>query len=56
MKRANTEVVIFDAIREGARPGSGIDDAEALRNVPRDWGGGILTDRVEVIAPLLQPE
>jgi glycerophosphoryl diester phosphodiesterase len=56
MKRANTEVVIFDAIREGARPGGGIDDAEALRNVPRDWGGGILTDRVEVIAPLLQPE
>jgi glycerophosphoryl diester phosphodiesterase len=54
MQRANTEVMIVGPIRRGARPGiNGIDGADAFAGVPHDWRGGIVTDRIEVIAPLV---
>jgi glycerophosphoryl diester phosphodiesterase len=53
MQDANTEVIMVDALRRGERPGiGGIDSAEAFAHVPRDWRGGVATDRIEVIGPL----
>jgi glycerophosphoryl diester phosphodiesterase len=54
MQSANTEVYIVDAIHRGERPGvGGIDDEAALAQVPRDWRGGVTTDRIEVVGPLV---
>jgi glycerophosphoryl diester phosphodiesterase len=53
MQGANTEVMIVGPIRRGERPGiGGIDDAETFVTVPRDWRGGVVTDRIEAIGPL----
>ncbi len=53
MRDANTEVILVSPLRRGERPGvGGIDDAETFAAVPRDWRGGVATDRVEVIGPL----
>lgn len=53
MRRADSEVIIVDAIRRGEKPGvGGIDDAEAFAAVPLNWRGGVATDRIEVIGPL----
>lgn len=55
MQAANTEIMIVGPIHRGERPGiGGIDDAEAFAMVPRDWRGGIVTDRIEVIGPLAE--
>lgn len=54
MQAANTEVIIVSPLRRGERGGVvGIDDADAFAHVPRDWRGGIATDRIEVIGPLV---
>lgn len=53
MQAAESEVFIVDAIRPGERPGvGGIDDAETFAAVPRDWRGGVVTDRIETVGPL----
>lgn len=53
MQRADSEVIIVDAIRRGEKPGvGGVDDAEAFAAIPRGWRGGVATDRIEVIGPL----
>jgi glycerophosphoryl diester phosphodiesterase len=53
MQTVNTEVMIVGPIRRGERPGiGGIDDAETFAAVPRDWRGGVVTDRIERIGPL----
>lgn len=53
MQSVNTEVLIVGPIRRGERPGiGGVDDAETFATVPRDWRGGVVTDRIEDIAPL----
>jgi glycerophosphoryl diester phosphodiesterase len=53
MQAANTEVMIVGPIRRGERPGiGGVDDAETFASVPRDWRGGVVTDRIELIGPL----
>jgi len=53
MRDANTDVILVSPLRRGERPGvGGIDDAETFAAVPRDWRGGVATDRVEVIGPL----
>lgn len=53
MRAANTDVFIVGPIRDGERPGiGGIDDAEAFEQVPADWRGGVVTDRIEIIGPL----
>jgi glycerophosphoryl diester phosphodiesterase len=53
MQQAGSEVIIVDAIRRGETPGvGGVDDAEAFAAIPRDWRGGVATDRIEVIGPL----
>ncbi|PZO56206.1 MAG: glycerophosphodiester phosphodiesterase [Alphaproteobacteria bacterium] len=52
MQNANTDVMIVGPIRRGERPGiGGIDDAETFDAVPRDWRGGVVTDRIEIIGP-----
>jgi glycerophosphoryl diester phosphodiesterase len=53
MRTANTDVFIVGPIRDGERPGiGGIDDAETFEQVPADWHGGVVTDRIEIIGPL----
>ncbi|MBX9747398.1 MAG: glycerophosphodiester phosphodiesterase [Hyphomonadaceae bacterium] len=53
MQEANTDVMIVGPINRGERPGiGGIDDAETFAAIPRDWRGGLVTDRIEVIGPL----
>lgn len=53
MQDANSEVIIVGAIRRGERPGVGVvDSAEAFEEVPRDWRGGVATDRIEIIGPI----
>ncbi len=53
MQNANTEVYITGAIPKGQRVGMyGIDDAEDLASIPRDWRGGVGADAIEVIGPL----
>jgi glycerophosphoryl diester phosphodiesterase len=53
MQSADTEVMIVGPIRRGERLGvGGVDDAAAFAAVPRDWRGGVVTDRIEVIGPL----
>jgi glycerophosphoryl diester phosphodiesterase len=53
MQDANSEVIIVGAIRRSERPGvGGVDSAEAFEEVPRDWRGGVATDRIEIIGPL----
>ena len=57
MQRADTEVIIVDAIRKGETPGvGGVDDAATFAEVPRGWRGGVATDRIEVIGPLAPRE
>lgn len=54
MQAANSDVFIVGPIHQGERPGiGGIDDAETFAGVPRNWRGGVVTDRIEVIAPLV---
>jgi glycerophosphoryl diester phosphodiesterase len=54
MQANNTEVYISDDVPFGERLGiNGVDDAEAFARLPRDWRGGVATDRIEVIAPLV---
>lgn len=46
-----SELVLVGALEGGFI--SGIDDADALREVPADFGGWIWTNRVEALGPLL---
>lgn len=53
MQRVNTDVVLIAPISLGENPGMvGVDDAGAFATVPRNWRGGVATDRIEVIGPL----
>lgn len=53
MQSVDTEVMIVGPIRRGERPGiGGIDDAQTFASVPREWRGGVVTDRIELIGPL----
>lgn len=53
MQNANTDVIIVDAIKRGETPGvGGVDDAASFAHVPRDWRGGVATDRIETIGPI----
>ena len=53
MRDAGSEVVIAGPIHRGERMGiNGVDDAEAFAAVPRNWRGGVVTDRIEIIGPL----
>lgn len=53
MQRANTDVVLIAPINPGEHAGMvGVDDASTFATVPRDWRGGVATDRIEVIGPL----
>lgn len=51
-QRANSDVMIVGPIRNGELTLNGVDDAETFASVPRNWRGGIVTDRVEVVGPM----
>lgn len=53
MKRHNTEVYVFGPMGQ-ERGGSGIDTPELLAQVMPEFRGGINTDHVEVIGPLVK--
>lgn len=54
MQAAGSDVYIAGPLRRGERPGvGGIDDAESLSRIPRGWRGGLTTDRIEIVGPLV---
>ncbi|MDX2238368.1 MAG: glycerophosphodiester phosphodiesterase family protein [Hyphomonadaceae bacterium] len=54
MQAAGSEVVLIGPIDAGGPLlASGIDDAATLDRVPAGWRGGVSTDAVEIIGPLL---
>ncbi len=55
MKHAGSDVFIMGP-NEGEPFSRGIDSREDLRNVPKPFSGGIWTNRIDRIAPLLAPE
>jgi glycerophosphoryl diester phosphodiesterase len=54
MKAAGTEVILWGPY-DGTGFSSGIDDAEALANIPEQFDGYVWTNRIEVTGPLLKP-
>ncbi len=57
MRAVNTEVVLVAPLNRRERAGvGGIDDAETFASIPRDWRGGVATDRIEVIGPLAEEQ
>ena len=53
MRAAGTDVFVANRYAKGDAGSSGIDDAAALAKLPSRYDGGILTDRIDVIAPLV---
>lgn len=55
MQRVGSEVIIVGPIRRGERAGvGGVDDEATFATIPRDWRGGVATDRIEIIGPIAQ--
>jgi hypothetical protein len=45
--------VIAGPIESGERLSiNGVDDAGTFARIPRDWRGGVVTDRIDIIGPL----
>ena len=44
-----------DAQLTGRQSLHGLDDPARLKSLPKDWKGGVSTDRIELIGPLLKP-
>lgn len=56
MQSAGTEVYIAGDLKLRGRQGlGGLDDPARLAALPRGWKGGVSTDRIERIGPLLRP-
>jgi glycerophosphoryl diester phosphodiesterase len=54
MRSVGTKVYLTGPVanlRQGGIPG--LDTPDALRSVPSDWSGGIWTNRIDVIGPLV---
>jgi glycerophosphoryl diester phosphodiesterase len=54
MQQAGSEVRVGGEVQWKVKSFEGVDDAETLARVPDDWPGTIMTDRIEVIGPLLK--
>lgn len=52
LKAAGSEVILIGPYESGDPGTAGIDTAEQLAQVPRDFAGYLWTNRIEVIAPL----
>ena len=56
MQSVGTEVYVAGDLRLQGRQGlGGLDDPARLRRLPRGWKGGVSTDRIERIGPVLRP-
>jgi glycerophosphoryl diester phosphodiesterase len=55
MAGVGSEVVVVGPWR-GERHSRGVDDVEWLRSIPADFGGGVWTNRVDLIGPAVQSE
>jgi glycerophosphoryl diester phosphodiesterase len=53
LRAAGSDVVVLGPYT-GGDFSSGIDDAEALARLPADYAGGLWTNRIELIGPLLR--
>jgi glycerophosphoryl diester phosphodiesterase len=53
MKAANSEVFVLGPYR-GGEFSTGIDTPEQLARLPQDYSGGIWTNEIETIAPLVR--
>jgi len=56
MQGANSEVWLGSGVKGKVMSLQGVDDAEAVAAVPKGWGGGVQTDRIEVVGPLLRSQ
>lgn len=54
MRRTDTAVFVAGAYDRGDAGSSGIDDAAALGGLPPRYDGGILTNRIDLIGPLVR--
>lgn len=56
MQDAGAEVYIAgDAQFTGRQMLHGVDDPAQARKIPRGWKGGVSTDRVDLVGPVLKP-
>lgn len=56
MQKAGAEVYIAgDAQLTGRQTLHGLDDPERAAKIPPDWKGGVSTDRIDLIGPVLKP-
>jgi glycerophosphoryl diester phosphodiesterase len=53
MKAANSEVFVLGPYRGGGFS-SGIDTSEQFARLPQSYSGGIWTNEIEAIAPLIR--
>jgi len=56
MQQANSEVWLGAGVKGKVMSLEGVDDAAAVASVPKGWRGGVQTDRIEVVGPLLKPK
>lgn len=56
MQAAGAEVYIAgDAQLSGRQSLHGLDDPERAKRIPRGWKGGVSTDRIDLVGPVLKP-
>jgi glycerophosphoryl diester phosphodiesterase len=54
MQKAGTEVYAGGRADFGLQSVEGLDDPHDLERLPKDWKGGVMTDRIDLIGPALR--
>lgn len=55
MEAVNSEVWLGSGVKGMVLSLEGVDDADAAASIPDNWRGGVQTDRIEVVGPVLRP-
>jgi glycerophosphoryl diester phosphodiesterase len=55
MHRAGSEVYLAGPVTWSVQSVEGVDSPVSASRIPRGWRGGVQTDRIEVVGPLLRP-
>ena len=56
MAAVNAEVFVIGPYGAGSRYTTGIDTLELLGQLPTDFAGGVMTDRIEIVGKALRPQ
>lgn len=54
MQDTGSEVYLAGPVKWSVQSVEGVDTPESVHRAPRDWKGGVQTDRIEVVGPLLR--